>query len=152
MPKRDKFDPKLEALKKSGTLNPRPENISDDLFKSNEFFDKRDMIQVKYEMLRRVKEEGWSVSQAAASFGFSRTSLYQAQTDFDEAGLCGFIPERRGPREAHKLSNLILKFIEETKLKHTSITTPELVTLVKENFDIAVHRRTIERARSRKKK
>ncbi len=117
MAKQNKQDPKVDALKNSGTLNPHPEKVRDQFFLGNEFFDARDLMQVKYEMLRRVKEDGWSVTEAATSFGFSRTSLYDVQSDFDEAGLSAFIPERRGPREAHKLSCPVLKFIEDTKLK-----------------------------------
>jgi transposase len=152
MPRRVKQDPKLDALKSSGTLNPKPEKVIDDRFNAGEFFDARDLMQVKYEMVRRVSEDGWSITEAASAFGFSRSSFYQAQSDFNEAGISGFIPERRGPREAHKLSGRVLKFIEETKMKNSSITTANLVALIKEEFGIEVHRRSIERAINRKKK
>jgi hypothetical protein len=136
MPKRAKEDPKVSALKKHGTLNPHPEKVVDDLFNSMEFFDARDLMQVKYEMLRRVKEDGWTISQAAIAFGFSRPSFYEAQSDFEQSGLAGFIPERRGPREAHKLSGPVVNFIEE----------------VRQRDGIDVHRRSIERALVRAKK
>ena len=80
-------DPKTQALRQSGTLNLRPQDVHDELFREREFFDSRDLVQVKYEMLRRVSKEGHSISQAAASFGFSRPSFYQAQTAFDTSGL-----------------------------------------------------------------
>lgn len=147
-----KQDPKVDALRTSGTLNPHPEKVRDQLFSSNEFFDSRDLMQVKYEMLRRVKEEGWSITEAAVAFGFSRTALYDVQSDFDEAGMSGFIPERRGPREAHKLSGPVLNFVEETKQQDQSVRTPQLVALIKQKFGIDVHRRSIERALNRKKK
>lgn len=152
MGKRSKQYPKLDALRNSGTLNTHPEKVSDERFKANGFFDARDLMQVKYEMVRRVTEDGWSITEAAAAFGFSRTSFYQAHSDLVEGGLCGFIPDRRGPREAHKLSGPVLLFIEETKQRNSSLTTPNLVTLVKQQFGIDVHRRSIERALNRKKK
>lgn len=152
MAKRSKQDPKLNALRNSGTLNAHPEKVTDERFKANEFFDARDLMQVKYEMVRRVTEDGWSITDAAAAFGFSRTSFYQAQSDFVEGGISGFIPDRRGPREAHKLSGPVLLFIEETKQTNSSVTTPKLVALIKERFGIDVHRRSIERALNRKKK
>lgn len=151
MPKK-KIDPKFYSLQEMGTLNPRPHKVSDELFKSHEFFDSRDLIQVKYEMLRRVKEDGWSISQAAAAYGFSRPSFYQAQAEFDHVGLAGFMPERRGPREAHKLSGEVMIFIEELRRNDKSIRTPDLVRRVKERFGIDVHRRSIERALAREKK
>jgi transposase len=109
-------------------------------------------MQVKYEMLRRVKEDGWPISQAATAFGFSRPSFYEAQSDFEESGLAGFIPERRGPREAHKLSGPVMKFIEEVKQKDSSTRTVELIKLIKARFGIDVHRRSVERAIGRAKK
>ena len=45
---------KLDALIEEGTLNPQPEKVSDPKFKPGDFFDPRDAVQVKYELLRRV--------------------------------------------------------------------------------------------------
>jgi hypothetical protein len=47
-------DPKAAALRKARCLNPHPEQVSDPAFLSGEFFDARDMVQVKYEMVRAV--------------------------------------------------------------------------------------------------
>ena len=103
-------------------------------------------------MLRRVKEDNWSITNAAAAFGFSRPSFYEAQSEFEHAGLVSFIPEKRGPREAHKLSGEVVKFIEECKVQDATLKTPDVVRLVKEKFGIDVHRRSLERALSRSKK
>jgi transposase len=152
MAPRKTSDPKVESLKKSGTLNPHSEKVSDPLFKSRDFFDARDLIQVKYEMLRRVREDAWSISRAAAAYGFSRPSFYEAQAEFEHSGLAGFMPERRGPREAHKLTGEVITFIGELRGKDQAIRTTELVVRIKERFGIDVHRRSIERALSRSKK
>src|SRR6266542_1672828 len=76
--RRGKKDPKVEALRAARTLNPRPEAVRDEQFGSSEFFDARDLVQVKYEMVRRVQVDGASVVAAAAAFGFSRPSYYEA--------------------------------------------------------------------------
>src|SRR5215471_12593304 len=81
MPKKD---PKLETLREQGTLNPRPRDVIDPLFATDSFFDPRDVVQVKCEMLRRVQSEGHSVTGAATAFGFSRPSFYQALSAFEE--------------------------------------------------------------------
>src|SRR5215469_639942 len=52
-----KSDRKQRALEESGTLNPHAQNVEDPAFVDSEFFDPRDLIQVKYEMLRRVRTE-----------------------------------------------------------------------------------------------
>ena len=73
-------DPKRKVLREQGTLNRHPEKVTDGLFQENEFFDPRDLIQVKYEMLRRVSSKEETASEAARTFGFSRPSFYQAKT------------------------------------------------------------------------
>ena len=91
-------DDKEASLRRHHALNPRPEEVNDAAFSSgNAFFDPRDLVQVKYEMLRRAREEGSTVSQAAASFGFSRPSFYEAQAAYGSAGLPGLLPQRPGP-------------------------------------------------------
>src|SRR5579863_4307408 len=79
MPKPPPGDAKLRSLREQGAVNPRPQTVTDDLFTASEFFDPNDLVQVKYEMLRRVEKDGQSVTEAAVKFGFSRPSFYQAQ-------------------------------------------------------------------------
>ena len=61
-------DAKSEALRESGALNPRPQLVTDPSFLGHEFFDSRDLVQVKYEMLRRVQIDGLSITEAARAF------------------------------------------------------------------------------------
>ena len=74
MARKRKPDAKEAALAETRTLNPRPEAVRDEQFASSEFFDARDLVQVKYEMVRRVRVDGDPVTAAAAAFGFSRPS------------------------------------------------------------------------------
>ena len=84
-------DAKLQSLKAQGCLNRHPEAVTDEPFAS-EFFDPRDLVQVKYEMLRRVRHDGQPVSRASAAFGLSRPSYYQAQTAYEREGCRGYCP------------------------------------------------------------
>ncbi len=152
MSKKEPDKSKLEVLKKHGALNPRPEGVKDPLFLEEEFFDPHDLVQAKYEMLRRVQKDGQSVSHASANFGFSRLSFYRIQSAFDRGGLVGIIPQRRGPKRAHKLSNEVMDFIEESIEKDKSLRARKLKDLVEEHFRITIHPRSIERALSRRKK
>ena len=97
-------DPKVAALRESRCLNPHPEQVTDEAFLAEEFFDARDMVQVKYEMVRRVTVDGAPVTAAAAAFGYSRPSYYQAAAALAESGLDGLVPARPGPRGGHKLT------------------------------------------------
>jgi len=139
-------DPKLEALREQGTLNPRSHKVTDALFAKDSFFDSRDLVQVKYEMLRRVRTEGKSVTDAAADFGFSRPSFYQAQSAFEQDGLAGLVPHKRGPKQAHKLTDEVLTFIGEVRQKEPSIRLPDLVKRIQQRFGTKVHPRSIERS------
>ena len=69
-----RVDPKAEALAEARTLNPHPEAVTDEQFGSSAFFDAKDLVQVKYEMVRQVRVEGAPVARAASAFGLSRPS------------------------------------------------------------------------------
>ena len=145
-------DAKTRSLKEHGCLNPHAETVRDELFLSNAFFDTRDLLQVKYEMLRRVREDGMPVNHAAASFGVSRPTWYQAQRAYEAGGLPGLLPDRPGPRRPHKLSDEVVEALQAAKSERPELTAAELVELVRERFGISVHRRSIDRALSRGKK
>ena len=145
-------DPKVKALREQGALNHHPERVNDRLFLEKEFFDARDVVQVKYEMVRRVEAEGQSVTAASAAFGFSRPSFYQAQSTLRQDGLPGLIPKKRGPRSGHKLREEVVDFVERARAIDRSLTVSDLASQVAQRFGVEVHRRTIERALRRREK
>lgn len=152
MPKRnDRKDPKAAALLEAGTLNAFPEKVSDPKFHGSEFFDPRDVVQVKYEMLRRVSVESASVTDATQEYGVSRPTYYEARANFGEAGVAGLVPRKRGPRGPHKLQGKILAFIERRHIPGEPVRARELAELIRQEFSIEVHPRTIERAVAGKK-
>lgn len=145
-------DTKLKVLREQGCLHARPEQVIDELFQQSDFFDPRDLIQVKYEMLRRVRVERQPIRRVAARFGFSRPSVYQALAAFNRAGLMGLVRIRPGPRRAYKLSEPVVQFIEEQKAQESSLRLSDLVERIKEKFGLVVHTRSIQRALKRKGK
>jgi transposase len=151
MPARKRPHPKLSSLRESGTLNPRPQDVHSPLFQEQEFFDSKDLLQVKYEMLRCVRNEGSSVVEATALHGLSRPSFYKAQRDFGQAGLAGLLPTKTGPHGPHKLTSEVLRFLEELVQKK-SLGSAELAKRVRRRFGYSVHPRTIERALGRPQK
>jgi transposase len=142
-------DPKVRALREARSLNPRPEAVSDQQFSGSEFLDARDLVQVKYEMVRRARVDGEPVGRAAAAFGFSRPSFYAAQRALEEEGLQGLVPARPGPRGAHKLTAEVVAFAREQRAADPKLSTAGLVGLIAERFGVRVHRRSIERALAR---
>ena len=116
------------------------------------FFDPEDLVQVKYEMLRRVREDGRQVSETSAAFGFSRPSFYAAQAAFQKAGLPGLVPQRPGPRRAHKLSGPVLELLDEALAAEPALSSAALSGLLWERLALRVHPRSIERALARRAK
>jgi transposase len=145
-------DPKIEALRHRSCVNPHPESVTDSLFGGSDFFDARDVVQVKYEMLRRVRVEGRPITGSASAFGLSRPSFYQAQAAFDLGGLGGLLPKKPGPRRSHKLSTEVVEFLEQLRSEDPSLRPAELGERVLERFGSKVHPRSVERALARQKK
>ena len=143
---------KARALAAQGVLDPAPDRVTDEQFRTGEFFDPRDLVQVKYEMLRRVRADGATVTAAAQAFGVSRPTYYQAQRGLAAAGLPGLIPKRPGPKAAHKLTEKVMAFIEDVRQKDPGVTAATLSQRVRARFGVAVHPRSIERARGRREK
>ena len=92
--------PKSGPSLEEGTLNPAPGKVHDPKFQDGEFFDPRDIVQVKYEMLRRVSVENASVTNATEEYGVSRPTYYQTKASFDEAGSLGWCPGSGSARPA----------------------------------------------------
>ncbi len=142
-------DPKVRALREARSLNPRPEVVRDEQFSSCEFLDARDLVQVKYEMVRRARVDGEPVSRVAETFGFSRPSFYAAASALDDGGLAGLVPARPGPRGAHKLTAEVVAFARERRSADPRLSSAGLVELIAERFGVRVHRRSVERALAR---
>ena len=146
-------DAKGSALRRQHALNPRPHVVTDAAFAGdNAFFDARDLVQVKYEMLRRVREDGQAVSRTAADFGFSRPSFYQTQAVFDAEGLPGLLPQRPGPKRAHKLSEDVIDRLEQALTAEPALNSAQLAQRLEAELGLRVHRRSVERALGRRKK
>jgi transposase len=148
---RRRTDPKAEALRESRTLNPRPESVADARFTDSEFFDTRDLVQVKYEMVRRVEVEGQPVAAAAAAFGFSRQTYYQTAATLAEGGPAALVPHKPGPKGPRKLTSEIVDHIETLLAADPTLRSPALAERVQERFGTRVHPRSIERALARRR-
>ena len=145
-------DAKAEALRADGALHPRPERVRDPLFGSHDFFDPRDLVQVKYEMLRRVDVEGHPVARTADAFGISRPTFYQTQAAFEAQGIAGLVPRKRGPHGAHKVTDAVLTFVAAQRAEDPALTVRAVLRRIHDRFGLDVHRRSLERAVRRQEK
>jgi transposase len=143
--KRERKNPRLQALVEEGTLNPSPEKIKDPKFLDGEFFDPRDIVQVKYEMLRRVSVENAPVTGATEEYGVSRPTFYQTKASFQKAGIAGLVPKKRGPQGPHKVQGEVFQFIQEQVVTGKPIRARQLTKQILKRFGLDIHPRTIER-------
>ena len=143
---------KIKQLHEDRVFNRSHAQVDDLLFTDHEFFCSYDLIQVKYEMVRRVQNDEWTVSRAAETYGFSRVSFYETQKAIEHEGLAGVIPRKRGPKAAHKLTDEVMGFVERQLEKDPALRTPAIADLLEDEFGFTIHPRSIERALERRKK
>src|SRR4030095_10007812 len=137
----DMSDEKLALLRQFHTLHPHPDQVQDPLFTSGSpFFDPRDLVQVKYELLRRVRIDGYSVASACSLFALSRPTFYAAKAAWEETGVAGLLPEPTGPRRAHKLTDQILT---EIRPLAQTMSSARLAEWLQQQHQLSVHPRSI---------
>jgi len=143
---------KAKTLRRHGTLNPHPDAVSYPLFHNSDFFDPADLMQVKYEMLRQVHVDNRSVSESAGNCGLSRPSFYQTRSAFQQDGLYGLLPHKRGPQGGHKLTGLVMEFVRQQRAADPLLTARQLADAVLDRFQVQVHPRSIQRQLLHQKK
>ena len=144
----DSLTSKKDEMRKNGSFNRRANEVSEGIFKRYQFFDASDIIQVKYEMLRAVEYGDGDVSSTSKSFGFSRVSYYQIKKEFDENGIAGLMPKKRGPKGSRKVNQDDIEFAKTLVYTHTKA---QIVALLKEERGVEISKRTLERQLSDKK-
>lgn len=145
-------DTKEQQLRAAGVLHRRPERVQDALFQDGTFFDPRDLVQVRYEMVRRVTAENRPISQVASSFGVTRPTVYSAKRRFLRGGLLALVPERHGPRSGRKLKGEAMTYLLDLHSQFPSKSLVQLASGVRERFGLSVHASTILRALRRGQK
>lgn len=146
MPSHPDPQAKRQALQSSGTFNPRSAEVRHALFQGSDFFDPHDLLQLKYETLRALKAEGYSIAGAASDFGLSRPTIYQAQTLFEEQGLEGLLPHKPGPKNPHKLIAEVRQHLQELVQAEPEMGASKLARRIRQRFKVKLHPRTIEKA------
>jgi transposase len=135
-----------QALEAEGATHPRPEAVTDPLFRDSAFFDPNDLVQIKYEMLRSVEQDGRAVVKVAQAFGLSRPVYYVARDLFNREGLPGLLPRKRGPKRPHKLTDETLAALAQAVRESERMPSgAELAAILQERYGIRAHPRSILR-------
>ncbi|MCL2853844.1 MAG: helix-turn-helix domain-containing protein [Defluviitaleaceae bacterium] len=142
------YTSKQDEMRNNGSFNHRAAKVNAKIFKNSPFFDAHDLMQVKYEMLRAVEKDKREVTSACAEFGFSRVSFYQIKKEYDESGIAGLMPKKRGPKGSRKISASDVEFARSLVDTHTKA---QIVSRLKEERGVEISKRTLERQLSVKK-
>jgi transposase len=144
---------KRRALERHGSLNPTPEAVTAEPFRTHpEFFDAHDKLQVRYEMLRAPAKGEMTVSQTCREFGVSRQTFYAVKRAFDADGIAGLADRKRGRKGPLKATQDVVEFVRAAKSEEPSRSGAQLTRLVAERFGVELHRRTVERLLVERKK
>ena len=145
-------DKRTKRPKREGPLHPHPEKVQTELVTQSPFFDASDLVQMKYEMLRSVSVDQQPASEAARIFGLSRVAYYHARNQYENHGLTGLLPCRRGPKHPHKFGPEVMVFINEQLATTSGPPNWSLLSQqIEEKFGTNVHPRSVERAVKHKK-
>lgn len=129
-----------------------PKQVHDPLFQQYpRFFDARDLVQVKYEMLRAHHVQGEPVARVARRFGFSRQTFYATDAAFRQARWWGLVPAKTGPRGPRKVTPACAQFLEAEHRARPEASWADLAAAVAQRFGIVVHPRTVQRLFLKKK-
>lgn len=133
-------------LREAGAWHPQAEKVGAKLTQDSDFFDSHDLVQMKYEMLRCTHVDGVSISDAAKAFGLSRVAFYRAQQQYEQQGMPGLLPKKRGPKQAHKLTPEVMAFVAEQRALDDAVSWQALSERIEAHFGTHLHPRSIERA------
>ena len=136
---------KEDTLKKYGCFNQNHESVSASIFQSDPFFDKKDVVQVKYEMIRAASRDEGSITNISEAYGFSRKSYYQINESFKAGGLHALIPKKTGPKGPRKLKPEILEFVDAYLVDHKNAKAQEISDQLEANKGIKIHPRSVYR-------
>ena len=137
---------KRRALQAEGTFHPGRDRVRAPLFWEHpEFFDPRDELQVKYEMLRAHFVDGRPVTEVCASFGYSRQTFYILYRRFGRRGLAGLRDGRPGRVGPTKCTPEVVAFLRTLRSAEPALATADLVARLAEERGVRLHRRTVER-------
>lgn len=136
---------KSDYLKSVGAWNEKARLVENELFRQNDFFDPRDKVQAKYEMLRAVYFDDSKVSEASRQFGYSRESFYNAADAFREQGIAGLADGKRGPKAPRKLTAKIQQFILDRIDSEPNSSGREIAAQIQKELQVEIHHRSVER-------
>lgn len=132
-------------LQRAHCIHPAPEKVHDKRFQEEgSFFDPKDIVQVKYELLRSCEVEGSDVASACMRFGFSRTTYYKVYEAFIQGGIPSLMGRPRGRPQPIKLNEIVLGYLIAEKAMNPKLSASKMVTDVMNRYNVQISVRMIQ--------
>jgi len=96
-------DPKTDALRSVGALNPHPAAVKDEIFAGSDSSTAATSCSVRYEMVRRVRTDRRPIAETATRFGVVPATYYKLSAEFEREGILCLLPKKRGPKGGPQL-------------------------------------------------
>ena len=135
---------KVEHLRATHTYNEQHDKVTDELFANSELFDPRDLLQVRYEIVRAVGR-GESPEKVAARFGVSGMTARRYAGRMGEGGLSALLPARKGPGGPRALGAAGEEFVDAYVEGHPGASGREVHEALEAALAPGVSQRTVER-------
>ena len=143
---REQGEEKHKSLGDAGLLNPRPEQVRDPLFREHlEFFDRHDLLQVRYELLRAHLIDQESIGAICKRYGVSRQTFYNLSEKLKRHGTAGLLPRKPGPKGASKVTAEVVEFVRDELEREPGVSGETVASRIEGKFAIPIHKRTIEK-------
>jgi transposase len=120
------------------------ESVKSELFQDSDFFNPQDSGQIKYEMLRAHCYENRFIARVCREFGYSREAFYLAMEAFRDKGMAGLVDKTTRKTKPDKVTPEIIGFVIHQRAKY-GLSGAAIAKQILEVFNIAFHKRTIER-------
>lgn len=132
-------------LQRAHCIHRAPEKVHDKRFQEeSNFFDPKDIVQVKYELLRSCIVEGNDVASACMRFGFSRTTYYKVYETFIQGGIPSLMGRPRGRPRPIKLNEIVLGYLIAEKAMNPKLSASKMFTDVMNRYNVQISVRMIQ--------
>ena len=127
-------------------MNPHPGEVRDALFREHvEFFDRHDLLQIRYELLRAHLVDRESIGSICKRYGVSRQTFYNLSEKLKRYGTAGLLPRKPGPKGSSKVTEEVVEFVKDEFEREPGVSGATVASSIEGKFAIPIHKRTIEK-------
>ena len=142
---------KEEHLRATQTFNTNYAKINDPIFQRSGIMDPRDLLLVRFELVRSLELDGKPIEEVCSQYGISPCTARRYVRDMKERGLIALVPEKRGPNGPSVMTDEIANYIDKYLTDHPKASAGKVYQSLVDAKKVTIGKRTVERYISSKK-